>query len=64
MELAQFLTELRRQLQGQLLEDTPRITIGDFVKLTELEKEAYLQADSKEPKELRIVWITESPDTE
>ena len=61
MDLHDFVTEFRQKVQGFLWERADKITIGDLVKLTELERETRKQSESKRPRELRIVWLRSEP---
>lgn len=59
MDLHDFVTEFRRKVQGFLWERADKITIGDLVRLTDLERETRKQSESRRPRELRIVWLRE-----
>lgn len=59
MDLHDFVTEFRRKVQGFLWERADKITIGDLVRLTDLERETRKHSESKRPRELRIVWLRE-----
>jgi hypothetical protein len=61
MDLHDFVTEFRQKVQGFLWERADKITIGDLVKLTELERETRKQSESKRPREIRIVWLRSEP---
>jgi hypothetical protein len=61
MDLHDFVTEFRQKVQGFLWERADKITIGDLVKLTELERETRKQSESRRPRELRIVWLRNEP---
>jgi hypothetical protein len=61
MDLHDFITKFRQKVQGFLWERADKITIGDLVKLTELERETRTQSESKRPRELRIVWLRSEP---
>ena len=62
MELYDFVTEFRRRVQGSLWLRVDKITVGDLVRLKEIEEERERKADYKEPKELRVVWIEKRSD--
>lgn len=57
MDLHDFVTGFRQKVQGFLWEKADKITIGDLVRLNELERETRKQSESKRPRELRIVWL-------
>jgi hypothetical protein len=57
MDLHDFVTGFRQKVQGFLWERGDKITIGELVRLTELERETTRQSESKRPRELRIVWL-------
>jgi hypothetical protein len=57
MELAEFVTEYRRKVQGYLWKREDKITVADLLKLAELERETHKHSQSKRPRELRVVWI-------
>jgi hypothetical protein len=63
MELAEFATKYRRKVQGLLWEKPERVTVGDLVKMAELERELTKSSESKRPRELRVVWINKSKST-
>ena len=57
MDFDEFVTEFRRIVQGYLWLRADKITVGDLVRLRELERESEQKRESKRPKELRVVWI-------
>lgn len=57
MELAEFVTEYRRKVQGYLWKREDKMTVADLVKLADLERETQKNSQSKRPRELRVVWI-------
>jgi hypothetical protein len=63
MELAEFATRYRRKIQGLLWEKPERVTVGDLVKMAELESDLTKSSQSKRPRELRVVWINKSQST-
>lgn len=62
MEFSEFATEFRRRAQGSLWLRVDKVTIGDLVRLKEIEEEGERKAGSKEPKELRVIWIEKRSD--
>lgn len=62
MELSEFATEFRRRVQGSLWVRVDKVTMGDLVRLKEIEEESERETDYKEPKELRVVWIEKRSD--
>ena len=60
MELPEFVTRYRSKIQGYLWERTDKITVGDFIKLMELEQETRKQLDKKGSRELRVVWVNKN----
>jgi hypothetical protein len=63
MELPEFVTKFRQRVQANLWERADRSTVGDLVKLTELEREITKYSESKRPRELRVVWINKNQST-
>jgi hypothetical protein len=57
MEIGEFATEFRRRAQGSLWLRVDKVTIGDLVRLKEIEQENERKTDPREPKELRVIWI-------
>ncbi len=57
MDLPEFATRYRQKVQGFLWEREDKMTVGDLVKLAELERETQKYAEKKRPRELRVVWI-------
>jgi hypothetical protein len=60
MELAEFVTRYRRKVQGYLWSQCDKITLGDLVKLSEMEKETRKQLDRKGSRELRVIWVSKN----
>lgn len=63
MELAEFVTEYRRKVQGYLWGQQDKMTVADLVKLAELERETQKYTQTKGPRELRVVWIDKKSTT-
>jgi uncharacterized Zn finger protein len=59
MELDVFVTAFRHKAQKQLWEHAEKITVGDLVKLADLEQETRKRSESARAKELRVVWVNE-----
>lgn len=62
MELGEFATEFRRRVQGSLWLRVDKATIGDLVRLKEIEEDSERKIERKEPRELRVVWIEKRND--
>lgn len=60
MELPEFVTSFRQRVQGELWVRADKSTVGDLMKLTELEREIRKHSESKRPRELRVVWINKN----
>ena len=63
MDLPEFATRYRQRVQGVLWQRKDKITVGDLVKLAELERETQKYAEKKRPRELRVVWINKKNTT-
>jgi len=63
MELDEFAGEFRRRVQGSLWLRADKITVGDLLRLKELEEENRKKVESKRPRELRVVWINKSEES-
>jgi hypothetical protein len=63
MDLAEFASEFRRRVQGSLWLRADKITVGDLVRLKEVEDESEKKAESKRPRELRVVWINKTEES-
>jgi hypothetical protein len=57
MDLAEFATKYRKKVQGHLWQTADKITVGDLMKITELERDTQKHLESKRPREIRVVWI-------
>jgi len=51
------IAKLLKKVEERLEEDTSRASLGDFIRLVQLEREL---ADEETPKEIRVRWV-ESP---
>ncbi len=60
MDLPEFVTGYRSRVQGYLWTRTDKITIGDLVKLAELEQETQKRLNRKDRRELRVVWVNKN----
>jgi len=48
------IARLLRKVEEQLEEETSRASLGDFIRLVQLEREL---ADEELPKEIRVTWV-------
>ena len=53
------IAKLLKKVEEKLEEDTPKASLGDFIRLVQLEREL---ADEETPREIRVRWV-ESPMT-
>ena len=53
------ITKLLKKVEEKLEEDTSKASLGDFIRLVQLEREL---ADEETPREIRVRWV-ESPMT-
>jgi hypothetical protein len=57
LDLHQFVKELISEIQGHLWGRAGEISVSEFIKLVELERETRKLTETRRPKELRVVWI-------
>lgn len=50
LKIARLLEKLEKKLDGE----TPKATLGDFIRLVQLEKEL---ADEETPREIKVTWV-------
>ena len=50
LKIARLLQRLEEKLEGE----TPKATLGDFIRLVQLEKEL---ADEETPREIKVTWV-------
>jgi hypothetical protein len=62
MTLPEFVLNFRQRVQGELWIKADKTSVGDLMKLWDLEKETQNQVESKQPRELRVVWINRKDD--
>ena len=48
------ISKLLEKLEEKLENETPKATLGDFVRLVQLEKEL---ADEETPREIKVTWV-------
>jgi hypothetical protein len=48
------IAKLLRKLEKKLEEETPKASLGDFIRLVQLEKEL---ADEETPREIKVTWV-------
>jgi hypothetical protein len=63
MDLAEFATKYRKRVQGHLWRSAEKATVGDLMKITELERDTQKHLESKRPREIRVVWINGNKNT-
>ena len=48
------VAKLLRRLEATMATETPKASLGDFIRLVQLEKEL---ADEETPREIRVTWV-------
>jgi hypothetical protein len=48
------IVRLLRRIEAKLEEDTPKASLGDFIRLVQLEREL---ADEETPREIKVTWV-------
>jgi hypothetical protein len=48
------IAKLLKRLEAKLEEETPKASLGDFIRLVQLEKEL---ADEETPREIKVTWV-------
>ncbi|MGA2185195.1 MAG: hypothetical protein ABSH47_19425 [Bryobacteraceae bacterium] len=48
------IAKLLQRLEEKLEEETPKASLGDFIRLVQLEKEL---ADEETPREIKVTWV-------
>jgi hypothetical protein len=48
------VAKLLQRLEEKLEEETPKASLGDFIRLVQLEKEL---ADEETPREIKVTWV-------
>ncbi len=57
-DAAQKISKLLRKLEAKLGEETPKASLGDFIRLVQLEKE---MAEEEKPREIKVTWVELQP---
>ena len=48
------VSKLLEKLEEKLEDETPKATLGDYIRLVQLEKEL---ADEETPREIKVTWV-------
>jgi hypothetical protein len=48
------ISKLLRKLEAKMGDETPKASLGDFIRLVQLEKEL---ADGETPREVKVTWV-------
>jgi hypothetical protein len=63
MDLHQFAVKFRKRIQGSLWNRVDKMSVGDLLRLSEIELEAEKRVEHKRPTELRVVWINKTTES-
>jgi hypothetical protein len=50
---ARVVTKIRKRVEQKLSESDVKVTLGDYIRLLQLEKEL----NEDEPKEIKVTWV-------